>query len=353
MDAEIQRILKNGDLVLRDDVEKFEHNLADFVGTKYAVGLNSCTDGLFLALKVAGIGPGDEVITVSHTFIATIEAIVHCGARPVLVDVGYNGVMDMDEVAKAITPKTKAIIPVHLEGNVCDMAALLTLQGLWNNQFVIIEDAAQALGAEFTVYDIRRKTGSIGLVGCFSFYPAKILGAYGDAGAIVTNDENIYIEIKKFRHHYYVGKNMGVENDFIKYGHNSRLDNLQAAVLNVRFKYLNDYLVRRKEIAAQYDVQLPAQIIRPKAQFGRVYQDYVIRVQNGERDELAQFLKNAGVEVLGTDLIPNHTYKGLGLDFNLPVTEQIYDEQMRLPCNEVVSDAEIQYVIETIASFYE
>lgn len=354
-DQAMQDVLLRGDLVLRGDLEEFERQLAEFVGTKYAVGLNSGTDALYFALKAAGVGPGDEVITVSHTFIATIQTIVQCGATPILVDVGQDGLMDMDEVGKAITSRTKAVIPVHLEGNVCDLRALVALKGFHDDQFVIIEDAAQALGAEVIGSTVSKKVGSIGLIGCFSFYPAKILGAYGDAGAITTNDEKAYEEIKRLRHHYYIGKNLGAENDRVKYGYNSRLDNLQAAVLNVKMKYLPDWLDRRKVIAERYDQELAGitTIIRPPTTPGRVWQDYVIRVLNGERNDLNAHLRTAGVETLGADLIPNHTYKGLGLSrFNLPMTEKIYEEQIRLPCNDNLTDQEVSYVIEKVKEFY-
>lgn len=355
IDTTIQDVLGRGDLVLREDVERFEQSLADFVGTKYAVGLNSGTDALFFALLAAGIGPGDEVITVSHTFIATIQTIVQCGATPILVDVGADGLMDMDEVAKAITPRTKAIIPVHLEGNVCDLRALVALKGLHDDQFSIIEDAAQALGGEVVGKAITKKAGSVGIAGCFSFYPAKILGAYGDAGALVTSDEKVYEEVKRLRNHYYIGKYMGIEDQVVRYGYNSRLDNLQAAVLNVKMRYLKDWLDRRKEIANLYTNELngiPNLLLPTNAQ-GRVWQDYVIRVLNGERNELKDYLKNAGIETLGADLIPNHTYKGLGLEkYTLPNTERIYAEQIRLPCNENLTDEEVGHVIRTIKEFY-
>ena len=182
----IKDVLNRGDLILRKDVEEFEKNLASFLGVKYAVGVNSCTDAMILSLKAAGIKEEDEVITVSHTFFATIEAIVHCGAKPILIDVNEDFLMDADKIEKAITPKTRAIMPVHLNGRVCGMDKIMEIAE--KNNLIIIEDAAQALGAMFE----NKKAGSFGLAGCFSFYPAKLLGAFGDAGAVVTNDETIF-----------------------------------------------------------------------------------------------------------------------------------------------------------------
>jgi len=190
-----QRVLSRGDLILRKDVEIFEKKLADFVGVKYAVGLNSGTDALFLSLKAAGIGKGDEVITVSHTFVASITVIVQAGAKPILVDVGNDFLMDAEKIEKVITKRTKAIIPVYLNGRMCDMERIMAIAR--KNELIVIEDAAQALGASFK----NKKAGSFGLTGCFSFYPAKILGCFGDGGAVTTNNSKIAEKIRLFRDH--------------------------------------------------------------------------------------------------------------------------------------------------------
>ena len=174
IDVAIKEILSNGDLILRDQLRQFEENIASFVGVKYVVGVNSGTDALFLSLKAAGIGQGDEVITVAHTFVATVSAIVYCGAKPILVDIGEDMNMDVEQVEQVITPRTKAIIPVYLNGRMCDMARLTEISTKYN--LLMIEDAAQALGATFD----GKKAGSFGFTGCFSFYPAKMLGAAGD-----------------------------------------------------------------------------------------------------------------------------------------------------------------------------
>ena len=344
----ILRVARSNDRILRGEVTKFEENLAKFVGTRFAVGVANGTDALTMSLRALGIGPGDEVITVGHTFHATVEAIVHNGAKPVLVDVGEDGMMDMEAVRKAITYRTKAVIPVHLMGDMCDLRALKDVLNDYKfkdigNDIVIIEDACQALGSQMFYKwhcpDLPKgawwKAGHFGEVGCFSFFPAKILGAYGDAGAITTSNEALYKELKDMREHYKY--NPG------KYGFNSRLDELQAAILNVKIKYLPDMLKRRQEIADLYDAGLKG-VTLPTKREGRVYQDYIIRIP--QRDELAEFLKQNGIETLKNDYhFPD--------DLPKPAHTIILESQtLRLPCNDVLEDHEVKYVIEKINEFY-
>ena len=344
----IQRVLERGDLILRADVEKFEKDLADFVGTKYAVALNSGTDALFLSLKAAGIGKGHEVITVSHTFIASIIAIVQSGAVPVLVEVGEDFLMDIEKVKEAITQKTKAIMPVHLNGRICDMKKLMDIAEKHN--LIVLEDVAQALGAEFN----GKKAGSFGLTGCFSFYPAKVLGCFGDGGAITTNDSEVAEKIRLLRDH-----GQKTKTEIICYGWNSRLDNLQAAILNVKSKYLPERIKRRREIAETYNqnlsgiagVKLPPSPDSNSEHFD-VYQNYVLRVE--KRDELFKYLKEKGVETLVKDPIPNHWQKGLSLShFKLPYTEQLAKEVISLPMYPELTEEQIEYTINSIRNFYE
>ncbi|MEM2914595.1 MAG: DegT/DnrJ/EryC1/StrS family aminotransferase, partial [Candidatus Bathyarchaeia archaeon] len=289
----ISETLLKGDLILRGQLRQFENDIAAFCGVKYAVGLNSGTDAMFLSLRAAGIGPGDEVVTVSHTFVATIAVIVHCGATPILVDVGEDMNMDVEQVEQRISPRTKAVIPVHLNGRCCNMQRLMEIANEHN--LIIIEDAAQALGASFD----GKKAGSFGLTGCFSLYPAKILGAAGDGGFLTTNDEKIAEEILLLRDHC----QQRSTGKILNYGFNSRLDNVQAAILNVKLKYLPQWIKRRREIARIYDeglrdideVKLPP----PPTETGPyydVYQNYVIRAKN--RDALGNFLEINGVEIM-------------------------------------------------------
>lgn len=348
IDAAIKEILSNGDFILREQLRQFENNIASFLGTDYAVGLNSGTDALYLSLLAAGIGTGDEVITVAHTFLATVGAIVNSGAKPVLIDVGQDHNMNVDLIEDAVTPRTKAVIPVHLNGRLCDMEMIMEIAAEHN--LIVIEDAAQALGATFD----RKKAGSFGLVGCFSFYPAKILGTAGDGGLVATNDEAIARKIRALRDN---GRVMG-KDEVVGYGFNSRLDNLHAAILNVKLKYVPQWLERRREIAALYnDVlsDLPELKLPPPPQveghYYDVFQNYVIRTK--KRDELANHLQDSGVEVLISWSIPMHHQKALGLNhFKLPETEAISREVLSLPMYPELSDEQVEFVVDTVHNFY-
>lgn len=343
----MEGVLLKGDLILRADVERFEKRLANFVGSKYAVSLNSGTDALFLSLIVSGVGKGDEVITVSHTFVASIAAIVQCGAVPQLVEVRDDYVMDVDAVEKAITEKTKAIMPVHFNGRMCNMGKIMAIAKRHN--LLVIEDAAQALGASFK----GKGAGSIGLTGCFSFYPAKILGCFGDGGALTTNNAAIAKKVCFLRDHGHKTK-----TEIVGFGWNSRLDNIQAAVLNVKLKYLPQQIKRRRVIAALYDKGLSGvkTIKRPlapnaDARFFDVYQNYVLRAQ--KRNTLFSFLQKKGVETLIKDPVPTHWHKGLHLSrFHLPFTEQLAKEVISLPMYPELTNEQIDYVVSGILDFY-
>lgn len=348
IDKAIKKVLLGGDLILRSDVEKFEEKLAKFVGVKYAVSLNSGTDALFFSLKAAGIKPGDEVITVSHTFVACISTIIHCGAVPVLVDISDDFLMNVKEIEKKITKKTKAIIPVHINGRCCDIETIIAIAKKHN--LVVIEDSAQALGAKFN----GKMAGSFGLTGCFSFYPAKILGCFGDGGALITNDSKIAEKARLLRDH-----GQKTKTKILCYGWNSRLDNLQAAVLNVKLKYLPKYIKRRREIAEIYNKELSkvSRIILPLApnsdfKYFDIYQNYVIRVQ--KRNKLFDYLKKEGIETLIKDPVPNHWQKGLNLKkFRLPNSERFAKEIISLPMYPELTNQQINYVIKTVKCFYE
>ncbi len=347
IDTVIKEVLSKGDLILRSDVRDFEDNMANFLEVKYAVGVNSCTDAMTLSLVAAGIKRNDEVITVAHTFVATISAIVHCGATPVLIDVGEDFNMDMEKLEPAITPKTRAIIPVHLNGHLCDMERLVSIANKHN--LIVIEDSAQALGATFN----KKKGGAFGLAGCFSFYPAKILGAAGDAGLVSTNDKNFAEKIRLLRDHGRRGK-----NEIACYGFTSRLDNLQAAILNIKLKYVPNWIQRRREIVDLYNEGLsnvPGIKLPPPpnsdTRFFDVYQNYVLRVS--KRDTLALHLKERGIETIISNPIPLHHQKALGLlHFNLPNTEQFAKKVISLPNVPELTDEQIEYVIQSIRSLY-
>jgi len=339
--------LSKGDLIARRQLEEFEANLARFVGTKYAVGLNSGTDALLLSLKAAGIGKGHEVITVSHTFVATITSIVFNGATPKLIDVGADMEMDVSKIEKAMTKKTRAIIPVHLNGRMTDMRIVNTIAQ--ENGLIVVEDAAQALGAKLG----NLNSGASGLTGCFSFYPAKMLGCAGDGGAIVTDDEEIARKVKLLRDHGFKRDT----NELLMYGYNSRLDNIQAAILNVKMKYLSDWIERRRNIATIYDRGLKGVgdlLLPPGPTLGEyydVFQNYVIRTE--KRDELFEHLKRNGVETLISWPRPTHLHPALGLTkFKLPMTEKISKTVLSLPMYPELKDEDVRYVIDTVKEFY-
>ncbi len=323
IDKAIERVLLEGKLILQEDVAEFEVKLAKFTGMDYAVGLNSGTDALFLALKACDIGPGDEVITSSHTFVATVQTIVQTGATPVLVDIDNTGLMNIEETIYKITEKTKAIIPVSITGNAVDLTKLKQITV--PNRILIIEDACQALGVS-----------PQGDIACYSFYPAKILGAYGDAGALVTNDPSVYEKVKELRNHF--------KTTNVQFGYNSRLDNLQAAILNVKLKHLPVYLDYREQIAKLYNKHLlgVGDIWLPYDGENRVWQDYVIRTFR--RDELYDYLKSHKIETMKNEYpfpIPK-----------LPNSVKYEAETLRLPCNPEMVLEQVFDVIKLIRDFY-
>jgi|SRR5437867_1930549 len=344
----IRTVLSQGDLMLRQQLRHFESHFAAFVGTRYAMGTSNCTDALHLALRAAGIGPGDEVITVSHTFVATAAAIHHAGAAPVLVDIGDDHNMNVDLVESAITPRTKAIVPVHLNGRVCDMGRLMSMAE--KHGLLVIEDSAQALGASFD----GKRGGSFGVAGCFSFYPAKLLGAFGDAGAMTTNSKEIAEKVMAMRDH---GRTN--HGEVSGWSFNCRLDNLQAAVLDLKLKMLPKWIARRRELARYYHEQLSGlrQLRLPPSPATEgcsfdVFQNYEIEAQ--DRDRLVDHLKGKGVEIL----IPwggkgVHQFKALGLShFHLPRTARLFQDVLMLPLHTELSDEQVEYVCQAVRDFY-
>ncbi len=349
--AVVRKVLLRGDFILRGDLQQFEDNMASFLGVKYVVGVGSGSDALHLALRAAGIGPGDEVITVAFTCMATISMIVHCGAEPVLIDVGDDYNMDVGQVESAISPRTRAILPVHLNGHSCDMKRLMALATKHN--LIVIEDAAQSLGASFDV----QKVGTFGLAGCFSVYPMKIFGATGDGGFIATDDEEVDGKLRNLRD---LGQDR-ITGSILCYGFTSRLDNIQAAILNVKLKYLPQWIARRREVAALYHRSLSNQPYLklpppPETQghYFDVFQNYVVRAQ--ERDRLVVYLEEGGIETLTSWYLskPLHHHQALNLEhFHLPNTEQFAKEAVSLPLNSEISDEQVEYVAKSVLSFYQ
>ena len=283
----IQEVLQNASFVLGEQVTLFEENFAKYCGTKFCVSVASGTEALFLALKVLEINNGDEVITVPNTFIATVDAISRTGAKPILVDINKDTyTIDISKIEEKITRNTKAIIPVHLYGQPADMDAIMDLAKKYN--LYVIEDACQAHGAIYK----KKKAGAIGDIGCFSFYPAKNLGAYVDGGAVVTNNEKIAEKIIMLRNY---GQKKKYYHECI--GFNSRLDSMQAAVLNVKLKRLDIWNKSRKTNADYYKKSLSGinQIILPYEAPGRshIYHLFVVRIPN--RNGLQNYLESVGI----------------------------------------------------------
>jgi dTDP-4-amino-4,6-dideoxygalactose transaminase len=346
IDAAITTCLGNGDLIYRQQLRDFEEQLAAFVGVRYAVGVNSGYHALHFALLAAGIGPGDEVITVAHTFVATVSAIVHCGAIPRLVDVGEDYNMDPEAVERAITPRTKAILPVHLNGRVCDMDRIMAIAEKHNLR--VIEDAAQALGASLR----GRRAGSFGIAGCFSFYPFKVLGGFGDGGALVTDDPGVARIASLLR---YNGEDRET-GEYHYHGYTALLDNVQAAVLSVKLRYLPQWIDHRRRVAVLYREKLravPGVLLPPFDGDGRfdIFQNYVIRVER--RDALREYLRAQGVETLVHWPKPMWEHKGLGLDNpGLPMTERLCREVISLPMSAETTEEHVEITTQCIRDFF-
>jgi len=346
IDVAITDCLSKGDLIYRQQLRDFEARLASFVGVEYAVGVNSGYHALHFSLLAAGIGPGDEVITVAHTFVATVSAIIHCGAQPVLVDVGDDFNMDPDQVERAVTSRTKALLPVHLNGRTCEMNRIMVIADKFGLN--VIEDAAQSLGGTHG----GKKAGSIGKAGCFSFYPFKILGGFGDGGAVTTNDAAIARRVSLLR---YNGEDRET-GDYHYHGYTALLDNVQAAVLDVKLRHLPDWTEHRRKIARLYCQGLegiPGLKLPPYDGEGYfdVFQNFVIRAR--ERDNLREHLRKDGIETLVSWPKPMWQHKGLGLaDPHLPNTECICREVLSLPMSAETTPEQVEVTVRSVRKFF-
>ena len=339
IDSAIQCTLARGDIIARDDVEEFERRLARYTKTKYAIGLNSGTDALYLSLRALGIGPGDEVITVSWTFVATIATIAQTGATPILIDVHEdNYLMNPDLIERAITKKTKVIIPVHFNGIMCDMDRILDIAQ--KHGLGVIEDSAQAFSRHYG----ENMAGSMGDTGCFSFYPSKFIGAYGDAGGVVTNNEEIYKKIRLLQDH-----GRATKTETVCFGVNSRLDNIQAAIINVKFNHLNEIKNRRQEVVKRYKEGIKdiPQLIMKLPDY---CENFVMETE--KRNELFEFLSKNGIETQIHEPIPYHKQLKELQHFNLPITEQLANRVISLPLNEDITNEEVDYIISKLKEYY-
>lgn len=346
IDPAIRRVLERGWFVLGQEVEQFEREFAAYLGADHAVGVASGTEAVQLALMAIGIGPGHEVITAPNTCVPTVAGITATGARPVLVDICPATLnIDPSKIESAITPRTRAILPVHLYGQTADMDSIIEIGN--SHGIAVIEDAAQAHGATYK----GRKAGALGLAGCFSFYPSKNLGAYGDGGAVVTSNDEIATRLRCLR-------NYGEERRYhhTTKGINSRLDEIQAAILRAKLPYLYEWNSRRHQIAEIYNGKINNKIVSKLSQtdYGQSNNHlYVVRSQY--RDELQRHLSKNGITTLIHYPIPIHlqpAYSDLGkIVGDYPVSEQCANEILSLPIFPELTDEEADYVVECINNF--
>lgn len=339
IDEAVLKVLAGGQFVLGPEVKTFEEDFASYCGTRFAVAVSTGTSALHLALLAAGVGPGDEVITTPLTFVATTAAILYSGAKPVFVDVDARTLnLDVHRVEKAVTSKTKALLPVHLHGKPVEMDPLLEVAR--KHRLHLIEDAAQAHGAEIR----GRKAGSIGLAGCFSFYPGKNLGAYGEGGAVTTNDESVAQKIRLLR-------DWGAEKRYrhdLK-GFNFRMEALQGAILKVKLKHLEEWTEARRNLARCYDENLknsPVQVPQAPPDARHVYHVYAILVE--KRDELQRYLESHGIQTNIHYPIPVHlqkAYADLGYGAgDFPCAEAACEKLLSLPLYPEMTPAQVAEV---------
>jgi len=351
---EIQKIIldisNRGSFILQNEGLDFEKNLSDFTESKYALGVGNCTDGLLLSIKAAGIGKGDEVIFSSHTFVATASAIYHSGATPVPVECGKDHLIDVNSIESSITSKTKAIIPTQLNGHVCDMDKILKI--CKKHDLLLLEDSAQSLGAKFKGQSV----GTFGLSGSFSFYPAKVIGCFGDGGAVITNNKEIFDQIFLTRDH-----GRAKIGEIVTWGMNSRLDNLQAAILDFKLSKYQLDINRRREIASMYEQGLNdvKEIILPRSPDSdinkyEIFQNYEIEVVDSKiRENFRKFLSKHGVGTIlqwGGKAV--HEFEGLKFNVSLPFTENLMRRALLIPMNTSISNHDILYIIEKIRKYF-
>jgi UDP-2-acetamido-2-deoxy-ribo-hexuluronate aminotransferase len=349
--AIFQDVGRRGAFILQEDLTRFERNLAAYLGVKYVLGVGNATDALLLALRAAGIGSGDEVIFCSHTMVATAAAIHFAGATPVPVECSEDHLIDPEAVERAVTPRTRAILPTQLNGRTADMQAL---KGIANRHgLVIVEDAAQALGSRFQ----GRMAGTFGAAGVISFFPAKMLGCLGDGGAILTNSEHIYERVVELRDH-----GRGADGEIVSWGLNSRLDNLQAAILDFRLASYDAAIEQRRALAGFYRDRLqgirqlklpPGPDLREhESEHFDVFQNYEIEAER--RDELRAFLKT---HQIGTALPWGgkavHQWPRLGFEVRLPFTEALFERILLLPLNLSLTHQDVDHICNTIIDFYD
>ncbi len=353
IDDAIQSVLSSTAFIQGPQVKEFAAALGKFAGAPHVIPCANGTDALQISMMALDLKPGDEVIVPVHTYVATAEVIALLGLTPVFADVNESTFnIDVDQIEKLITRKTKAIVPVHLYGQCADMEKILAIARAHNLH--VIEDAAQALGAEYRFADGSRKTaGTMGIVGTTSFFPSKNLGCYGDGGAIFTSDASLAEKIRMIANH---GQRVKYQHDII--GVNSRLDTLQAAILNVKLKYLEGYTAARNAVAKFYDEHLKSgNVVTPAraANSTHVFHQYTLKIRNRDRDDFQKYLAGQGIPTMIYYPIPLHlqtAYRRAGFgEGSFPVTEKLSKTVISLPIHTEMETKELEFICETINKF--
>lgn len=343
----IRDVINRGAFIMQKDLVEFEEAVAAFLGVKHVFGVGNATDGLILSFRAAGLMPGDEVIFPAHTMVASPASVHFAGGVPVPVDIGPDHMMDPGKIEAAITKRTRFIMPVQVNGRTCDMDAICAIAT--RNRLQVVEDAAQALGSRFR----DKPAGTFGVASSFSLYPAKLLGSLGDGGLVVTNDDAVADKVHQLRDH---GRNR--DGDVSGWGMNSRLDNIQAAVLHLQFRKYEEIVRHRRMLAAEYErllVDIP-EVVTPPApdsdvRHFDVYQNYEMEV--ARRDELRVYLKDRGIGTLiqwGGKAV--HQFPALGFNVSLPVTERFFERCLMLPLNMMVTLDDVAYIADSVRMFY-
>ncbi|MGE0567926.1 MAG: DegT/DnrJ/EryC1/StrS family aminotransferase [Bacteroidia bacterium] len=354
VDKGIQNVIENTAFINGPAVKEFQSDLEKYLNVKHVIPCANGTDALQIAMMALGLKPGDEVITANFTYVATAEVIGLLGLTPVLVDVNEDTFdINIEAIKRSITPKTKAIVPVHLYGQCCNMEEILAIAK--ESNLFVIEDVAQAIGADYIFKDGKKaKAGTIGTVGCTSFFPSKNLGCYGDGGAIYTNDDNLAAKLRMIAHH---GQSKQYHHDVL--GVNSRLDSIQAAVLKVKLKHLDEYAAARNRAADYYDKAFAgnAKLTTPARAKNstHVFHQYTLKLNGINRDALRQFLSERNIPSMIYYPIPLHMQKAYSSERykagDFPVTEKLCEIVLSLPMHTELSDDTLKYICDSVLEF--
>lgn len=343
----IDQVAKSGGFIMQKALSDFEIALAKFTNSNFSVGVGNATDAMEIFLEAIGLNKGDEVIISSHTMLATASAIKVAGGIPIPVDIGEDNLIDVHSIEEAITPNTVGIMPTQLNGRVCDMDSIIKIAN--KHGLFLVEDSAQALGARYK----NKHAGTFGLASCISFFPAKVLGCFGDAGGVLVNDKNLFHKIYQIHDH---GRD--IDGEVKRWGRNSRLDNIQAAILNYKLNNFDKVINRRREIAKIYhdrlsildELRLPPPPSNNSINFD-VYQNFELTADN--RDDLKQFLSKKNIGTLiqwgGKGI---HHFHQLGFTQKLPKTDNFFKKCIMLPMNMFISNDDVEYICESIKTFY-